>query len=811
SLFMLFLVNRIGTLAKDWKVGLLAAAYWTLGPLYLSIIGLLATGGHVEACAFGGFILAGIFLLTFKPIRNPGLLAGLIGITAGLAWWSSLLSAPFLLAGALVLVIGCPRLLLTRVPLSGLAGFLLGSFPFWLWEALHDFSTFSFFEGHGVGLFKQLWSGLYMVLRFSFFQSFLGDWWDGHSVLTQVPSLLAWTVFVLIYLPAFLISLYTIGQWLHRLLTLRNPFQGITDLIVLSLWILILSFATSEQGANGSLRYSLTLYLPITVLVALWVNKFFQFSRTLGAGTLIFLLGFNLFLHHLFLNEFKDLPYRPIDRLIQALKDQSIRYAYADNRISQVLTFESGESIICADYYGQRNFNYLRMVDAAPPRQVAIVTHQKLGNPYPVTMAAALKLLGGSARKAAAGDYVFWYDFKEPTEKLLSLSPTEWRMTASQEQEQVGQARDRDILTSWESPARAGDCFLVDINIPRRLARISILPSPIGGGLPSGLRVELSLDGKQWGQVAELQANDMLSGLYWYHGRPRLDDLPHFQISFSPQMARFIRLTNLTTPENPKETWRIAELFIYEAVEHSLLLPGKALKAYHRAEEALDHWWDDPTGPHPLFPGTNLKTRQKQVNWQSVIKNLQEAIQEAPDWEEAHQLLGTAVDWGGLWNRGEKNAVKGLNWEALFPAKTLSKIPLTQMKASSNVNDDQSRLAVDGDPSTRWSSARGQERGMFFQADLGTDHLVDGFALFLGSSLNDYPRNLKIMGSRDGNSWEEIRTVSKAYYAFAGNQIYKKTYYSFSPVLLRYLKLVQGGRDPNFWWSIYEMEVFKKG
>ncbi len=101
--------------------------------------------------------------------------------------------------------------------------------------------------------------------------------------------------------------------------------------------------------------------------------------------------------------------------MIKALKDHGIRYAYADNRISQVLTFESGEKIICADYYGQRNFNYLRIVDAAPAKEVAIITHQKLGNPYPETMAAALRLLGGSYKRAEVGDYVFWYDFKEPT------------------------------------------------------------------------------------------------------------------------------------------------------------------------------------------------------------------------------------------------------------------------------------------------------------------------------------------------------------------------------------------------------------
>ena len=74
--FMLFLVNRIGTLIGGWVVGFLAAIYWALAPLYLSIVGQLATGGHVEACAAGAFrpiryLPAGLY--TLKKPGCPGL------------------------------------------------------------------------------------------------------------------------------------------------------------------------------------------------------------------------------------------------------------------------------------------------------------------------------------------------------------------------------------------------------------------------------------------------------------------------------------------------------------------------------------------------------------------------------------------------------------------------------------------------------------------------------------------------------------------------------------------------------------------
>jgi hypothetical protein len=811
SVFMLFLMNRIGTLVGDWKVGLLSAAYWALGPLYLSIIGLLATGGHIEACVFGAFILLSLSWLIFKSPQNPALLSGLIGLMAGLAWWSSLLAAPFLLAGVLVLAIARPRLLLTRIPVVGLAGFLLGSFPFWLWEFFHDFSTFGFFEGHGVGIFRQLGTGLYTVLRFSLFQSFLGDWWDGHTVLPSVPSILAWAVFVLIYLPILFIALATVFQWFRRILSFRNPFRETKDLIVAAFWILVLSFATSEQGANGSLRYSFSLYVPATILVGLWLEKIFRLRQALGATVLIGLLGFNLFLHYLFFDQFKNLPYRPVDALIKALKDHGIRYAYADNRISQVLTFESGESIICADYYGQRNFEFLRMVDAAPAAQVAIVTHRKLGNPYPETMAAMLKLLGGSSKRAESGDYVFWYDFKEPSEPLNPLSATDWQITSSQGQNQVDWLRDRDIFTSWSILQRSGDYLCIDLGHPKWITRISLLPGFFGVGLPNGFKLEASLDGKKWDKISEMGANDMMGGLCWFRGRPRLEQNSRLQISFVPHRARYVRLTNLALPETPKSLWTIAELFIYETAGSPEGPSKEAQQNFHQAEQTLDRWMDDPTGPHPLFPGSDLKSRRRQVHWERVIRFAQQAIQEAPDWEEPHILFGEAVDWGGLANRDRKpEKSKKVILETLFPPTDGLRLSSARFQATSNVNPAQTGLAVDGDPSTRWTSLKAQEPGMFFQVNLDGLYPVKGFSLFLTNALNDYPRRLEIYGSLDGERWQAIPADLGSSYAFAGHGLYKKTDYRFPPVPLRYLKLIQKGSDPTFWWSIYELDLFEE-
>ena len=809
--FILFLINRIGALTGGGLVGLLGAAYWAFSPLYLSMVGLLATGGHVEACAFGAFVLFGICWLSFKASKGLGALSALIGITAGLGWWSSLLSAPFLLAGGVGLALARPRLLLSRVPWLLLAGFLLGSLPFWLWQFRYDFFTFRFFEGGGLKGLTDFLSKLYIVLRFSLFQSCLGDWWDGHSVLPSVSPFLAWFIFVVIYLPVFLLALGVVIRWLWRLVNRQNPFQGPLDLVVLTFWALVLSFSASDRGANGSLRYSLSLYVPFTVLVAIWLGWIFRFHRMVGSFVLVGLLSFNLFIHHLFLEEFKGLPYRPVDHLIKALKDRGIRYVYADSRISQVLTFESREEIIAADYFGQRNLYYLRAVDQAPVDQVAIVTHRRLGNPYPETMAASLRLLGGQAERVEVGAYVFWYHFKEPSEPLRPVSPQNWRFSASQEVGQAQLTKDRDLLTSWRILKRAGDWLSLDLGKPRRLGRISLLPGPFEFGLPSGFTIELSQDGKKWEKVSELGVNDMLAGLYWYQGRPRLDHNPRLQISFPSRLARFLRITNLHTPEDPKDPLTIAELFVYEVAETPTQPSEKALEAYKQAQDSLDHWLDDPTGPHPLFPGVSLEVRRRQVNWQTAMQSLQKAIAEAPDWEEFHQEFGTALDNGGFLNPdGKPRPAKKWDVRSLFPHNDLIKIPPARIRVSSNRNQSETGLALDGNPLTRWGSLRGQEPGLFFQLDLGDSFPVGGFSLYLDSSLNDYPRALIVTASSDGKTWQEIQTTSRTYYAIDGNRIHKKSYYFFTPLQVRYLKLSQMGKDPVFWWSIYELEVYEQ-
>ena len=200
--------------------------------------------------------------------------------------------------------------------------------------------------------------------------------------------------------------------------------------------------------------------------------------------------------------------------------------------------------------------------------------------------------------------------------------------------------------------------------------------------------------------------------------------------------------------------------------------------------------------------------RRRQVNWAEVIRWAQTAISLAPEREEAQQLLGEALDLGEMRNAAGSREKKDIfKYNTLFPPGNLIQIPSARFKAFSNFNNKETGLAIDGDFSTRWGTLTKQEPHMFYQVDLGESCSVGGFSLFLGNSLNDFPRGLKIMVSPDAADWREIRATTFAEYAWCQNRLIKRSTYRFPPAAIRHLKLVQTGADPLYWWSIYELEV----
>ena len=667
----------------------------------------------------------------------------------------------------------------------------------------HDFNTLAHLGGKGLFVVARQWFPVFETIL----PTFIGTFWDVQSVSSRIPKPINIVILISLYLPVLALSLAVSLRWIRRIIAKHQPFQKALDYVVLTFCFYILVRASGEPEDLFITRYTLVLFVPIAVLVSFWITKITNFQKAVGIGILSLLLGFNLLTNILYWDLNKNQSFRPVDELIRSFQRLGIRYCFGDNRITQVVTFESQEKIIASDYYGWRNYDYLRTVNRAPAQEIAILTHRKLGSPFPETMEATLCLLGCTYEKIEVGDYVFFYHFKKTDYDLRSIPAGEWRVTASQEAGRCLMVKDRDILTAWQIPRRAGAWLQIDLGRLKRVSQISLLSGPIEYGLPYQFKLEISRDGRSWKTIREVK--DYIPGLYWYNGHPRLDKNLRMQIVFPPQESRYLRITNLDDVENPNDPWTIAELFVYEAGLGIEQHPKQAIKSLNQARNYLDHWMDDPTGPQPSPLRISLNFRKKQVDWQALIQSISRVLREAPDWEEPHHLFGQALMFWDFWNgagmpksKFEKNPLD------LFSKVDFSLIPLKPWKVISNYNGQEARLAIDGDPFTRWTSLKAQEPGMFFQVALGGDYKANGFSLFLGSSLNDYPRSLKVLSSLDGENWQEVQTASYSDYALNQNQLFKKVTYRFTPIQSRYLKLVQNGTDPIYCWSIYELEVY---
>jgi hypothetical protein len=144
--------------------------------------------------------------------------------------------------------------------------------------------------------------------------------------------------------------------------------------------------------------------------------------------------------------------------------------------------------------------------------------------------------------------------------------------------------------------------------------------------------------------------------------------------------------------------------------------------------------------------------------------------------------------------------------------KTTSTNRLHVEHISANVNPNKAQLAIDGDSDTRWDTEWFQEGDEVVTVDLGAaERHVDSVSLTLGSHPADFPRLLVIDTSDDGLTWSTQWTGSGVVAAFNGAVRDPRDLplvFSLPHVPARWIRLRQLGRDREFYWSIFELNVF---
>ena len=115
-----------------------------------------------------------------------------------------------------------------------------------------------------------------------------------------------------------------------------------------------------------------------------------------------------------------------------------------------------------------------------------------------------------------------------------------------------------------------------------------------------------------------------------------------------------------------------------------------------------------------------------------------------------------------------------------------------------HTGSDNLSQALDGQPSTRWSSQTPQQPGMWFEIDLNEPRQVSGLVLDTAASPNDHPRGYRVLLSTDHSSWAEVAR---------NDQNTRPLDVSFTPRTARFIRIEQTGRSDSWWWSIHELTV----
>jgi hypothetical protein len=116
---------------------------------------------------------------------------------------------------------------------------------------------------------------------------------------------------------------------------------------------------------------------------------------------------------------------------------------------------------------------------------------------------------------------------------------------------------------------------------------------------------------------------------------------------------------------------------------------------------------------------------------------------------------------------------------------------------------------VDRDLATRWHSGP-QETGMRVDIDLGSAQMVQGIDLWLARAVEDFPREMVIETSEDGQQWHAQwrgTSAGRAVVAAVDISASSPMRYRFAPTRAQIIRMRLTTGDEIYYWSIAEITV----
>ena len=482
--------------AHSPAAGLAAMAWCMIGPSSFVHYQISPRGGYTVTILFSALILWLVSKLIADERKDSLVEKGkwlILGLLAGLGWWSNQLIVSTILTAALMAVVFLRRKIISLNTLSAAIGFFTGSLPFWWWNYLHDWQSFEFAGSLGQTPFLR-------GLKVFFFERFSNLFDLNHGAfLWRIAG-------TAIYVGAVVFFIY----FLWKAVKTRHDKKRVYLLTVL-VFILVsaLVFSTSHFALMNTSRYLLPLVPAIAVIFGvltaeLTKKKFFY----LGMVPLVVVIA-NQTVNLSWLAErgAGEKKYQhQIEECGKLLLSQDIYACYAPYG-KHSWNFALNEKICFCNLPHDRYLPYDRRAELA--NKIAVFDNLGDINNF-------ILYYGGSAKENYSGATLVCWDFTPPNEGLAAISCNSIKsIRDSLERDILTGITDGNIDTGWIGALTKDDdeWLEIDFKTPQTVRMIRLLYTEY----PANWQVTGQREDGSW---KNLTACVQTTGYLWSGPRP---------------------------------------------------------------------------------------------------------------------------------------------------------------------------------------------------------------------------------------------------------------------------------------------------